>query len=78
MTGLHRDALSILFEPDRANNCEEMMIKEWHAARYEFDGVSFLCWTDSPEVSYALEYNPDKIPDFEILKMAESAEKQTE
>ncbi len=75
MTGLNIDAISLLFNPDSAKNCEEMMIKEWHAARYEFDGVSYLCWTDSPEASYVLEYNPEVIPDSEILKMAESAEK---
>lgn len=75
MTGLNIDAISLLFNPDSAKNCEEMMIKEWQAARYEFDGVSYLCWTDSPEASYVLEYNPEVIPDSEILKMAESAEK---
>ena len=42
--------------------------------RYEFDELSYLCWTDTPEASYVLEYNPDAIPDEEILKMAESAE----
>ena len=75
MTGLNIDAISLLFNPESAKKCEEMMIKEWHAARYEFDGVSYLCWTDSPEASYVLEYNPEVIPDSEILKMAESAEK---
>lgn len=75
LTGLNINAISLLFEPDGAKNCEELMIKEWHAARYEFDGVSYLCWTDSPEASYVLEYNPEVIPDSEILKMAESADK---
>lgn len=73
--GLNVDALGVLFDPNSARACEEMMIKEWHAARYEFDGVSYLCWTDTPEASYVLEYNPDTIADSEILKMAESAEK---
>lgn len=75
VTGLNVDAFSLLFNPKNAKKCEEMMIKEWCAARYEFDGVSYLCWTDSPEASYVLEYNPESIPDSEILKMAESAEK---
>ncbi len=75
VTGLNTDALGVLFNPESANKCTEMMIKEWNAALYEFDECSFLCWTDSPEVSYVLEYNPDEIPDSEILKMAESAEK---
>lgn len=78
VTGLNIDAISLLFNPDSANHCEEMMIKEWYAARYEFDGVSYLCWTDTPEASYVLEYNPEVMPDSEILKMAESAEKKAE
>ncbi len=74
VTGLNVNALGVMFNPERANNCKEMKIKEWDAALYEFDELSYLCWTDTPEVSYVLEYNPNVIPDEEILKMAESAE----
>lgn len=74
VTGLNVDALGVLFHPDSAKNCKEMKIKDWDAALYEFDELSYLCWTDTPEASYVLEYNPDVIPDEEILKMAESAE----
>lgn len=74
VTGLNVNALGVLFQPDFANSCEEMQIKEWSAALYRFDGRSYLCWTDTPEVSYVLEYNPDVVPDEEIIKMAESAE----
>lgn len=73
VTGLNVDALGVLFNPDSANSCEEMKIKNWDAALYEFDELSYLCWTDTPEASYVLEYNPNVIPDEEILKMAESA-----
>lgn len=76
VTGLNVNALGVLFQPDFANSCEEMQIKEWSAALYRFDGRSYLCWTDTPEVSYVLEYNPDVVPDEEIIKMAESAEVQ--
>ena len=74
VTGLNVNALGVLFNPESANSCEEMKIKDWDAALYEFDELSYLCWTDTPEASYVLEYNPDVIPDEEILKMAESAE----
>ena len=74
VTGLNVDALGVLFNPDSANSCKEMKIKNWDAALYEFDELSYLCWTDTPEASYVLEYNPDVIPDEEILKMAKSAE----
>lgn len=72
--GLNVDALGVLFNPDSANTCKEMKIKNWDAAIYEFDELSYLCWTDTAEASYVLEYNPDVISDEEILKMAESAE----
>ena len=72
--GLNVDALGVLFNPESANSCKKMKIKDWDAALYEFDELSYLCWTDTPEASYVLEYNPDAIPDEEILKMAESAE----
>lgn len=76
--GLNVDALGVLFDPDRAISCKEMKIKDWDAALYVFEEFSYLCWTDTPEVSYVLEYNPDTIPDEEILKMAESAEVRKE
>ena len=72
--GLNTDALGVLFNPESANSCKAMKIKDWDAALYEFEELSYLCWTDTPEASYVLEYNPDVIPDEEILKMAESAE----
>jgi len=72
--GLNVDALGVLFNPDSAYSCKEMKIKDWDAALYEFDELSYLCWTDTPEASYVLEYNPDVIADEEILKMAESAD----
>ncbi len=76
VTGLNVNALGVLFQPDIANSCEEMQIKKWSAALYRFDERSFLCWTDTPEVSYVLEYNPDVVSDEEIIKMAESVKVQ--
>ena len=78
VTGLNVDALGVLFNPDSANSCKGMKIKDLDASLYEFDELSYLCWTDTPEASYVLEYNPDVIPDEEILKMAESAEAHEE
>ena len=75
VTGLNEDALGVLINPDSANSCKEMKIKNWDAALYEFDEHSYLCWTDTPEISYVLEYNPDVVPDEEIIRMAESAER---
>ena len=74
ITGLHTEALGVLFPVDSMDSCEEMMIQDWPGALYKKDDTAFLCWTYSPEVSYVLEYTPSKIDDSEIIKMAESAE----
>ena len=73
VTGLNTDALNVLFPVDMMDSCEEMMIQNWHGALYKKDDTAFLCWTVDPEVSYVLEYTPSKMPDSEIIKMAESA-----
>ena len=74
VTGLNTDALTVLFPVDMMDSCEEMMIQDWHGALYKNDVIAYLCWTVDPEVSYVLEYTPSKMPDSEIIKMAESAE----
>lgn len=71
--GLNTDALNVLFPVDYMDSCEEMMIQDWHGALYKKDDTAYLCWTVDPEISYVLEYTPSKMPDFEIIKMAESA-----
>ena len=73
ITGLHTEALGVLFPVDSMDSCEEMMIQDWYGALYKKDDTAYLCWTYSPEVTYVLEYTPSKIDDSEIIKMAESA-----
>lgn len=74
VTGLNTDALNVLFSVDYMDSCEEMMIQDWHGALYKKDDTAYLCWTVDPGVTYVLEYTPSKMPDSEVLKMAESAE----
>lgn len=74
VTGLHAEALNVLFPVDYMDSCEEMKIQDWDAALYKKGESAYLCWTYSPEVTYVLEYNPEQIDDSEIIKMAESAE----
>lgn len=74
VTGLNTDALNVLFPVDMMDSCEEMMIQNWDGALYKKDDTAYLCWTCDPEVTYVLEYTPSKMPDSEIIKMAESAE----
>lgn len=73
VTGLNTDALNVLFPVDMMDSCDEMMIQDWHGALYKKDDIAYLCWTYDPEVTYVLEYTPSKMPDSEIIKMAESA-----
>lgn len=74
VTGLHTEALNVLFPVDYMDSCEEMKIQDWDAALYKKGESAYLCWTYSPEVTYVLEYNPEQLDDSEIIKMAESAE----
>lgn len=74
VTGLNTDALEVLFYPASADSYEEMMIKDWYGALYKKGDTGYLCWTYDPEVTYVLEYTLNKIPDSEIIKMAQSAE----
>lgn len=73
ITGLNTEALNALFPVDMMDSCEEMMIQDWYGALYKKDDTAYLCWTYNPEVTYVLEYTPSKMPDSEIIKMAESA-----
>ncbi len=74
VTGLNTEALGVLFPVESMDSCEEMMIQDWHGALYKKGDKAYLCWTYDPEVSYILEYNPNKLEDSEIIMMAESAE----
>lgn len=71
--GLNTRAISLIVDPEMAESSTEMKIQNWDAALYETDTLSYLCWTDTPEVSYILEYDPDAVSDEEIIKMAHSA-----
>lgn len=74
VTGLNTEALNALFPVDMMDSCEEMMIQDWHGALYKKDDTAYLCFTCDPEVTYVLEYTPSKMPDADIIKMAESVE----
>ena len=58
ITGLHTEALGVLFPVDSMDSCEEMMIQDWYGALYKKDDTAYLCWMCDPEVTYVLEYTP--------------------
>lgn len=72
VTGLNTEALNVLFPVDMMDSCEEIMIQDWYGALYKKDDTAYLCFTYDPEVTYVLEYTPSKMPDTNIIKMAES------
>ena len=76
-TGVNTDALNALFPVDIMDSFEEMMIQDWPGALYKKDDTAYLCFTCDPEVTYVLEYTPSKMPDADIIKMAESVEPMT-
>ena len=74
VTGLNTEALNVLFSVDMMDSCEEMTIQDWRGALYQKADTAYLCFTYDPEVTYVLEYNPSKMSDADIIKMAESVE----
>lgn len=73
VTGLNTDAFRTVFDPDRAENAEEMMIQDWCGCLYTLPEKSYLCWTAAPNISYVIEYDPLAVSDADIIRMAEKA-----
>lgn len=72
VTGLNTDAFRTVFDPDRAEIAEEMMIQDWYGCLYRLPEKSYLCWTAAPDISYVMEYDPSVVSDADIIRMAES------
>lgn len=68
ITGLHTEALGVLFPVDSMDSCEEMMIKDWYGALYKKDDKAFLCWTYSPEITYPLLFLSDRAERYCVLR----------
>lgn len=73
VTGLNTDAFRTVFDPDKAETAEEMMIQDWYGCLYRLPEKSYLCWTAAPDISYVMEYDPSEVSDTDIIRMAESA-----
>ena len=76
ITGLNTDAFRTMFDPETAENSEEMMIQDWYGCLYTFSKKAYLCWTMTPYTSYILEYNPETVSKDDIIRMAESVKTQ--
>lgn len=69
--GLNTDALKSVFDPDSAAVAQELEVSGFPARIYRTDGISFLCWTYSAEISCVLEYDSGT-SDAEMIRTAES------
>ena len=72
VTGLNVDAIKEIIDPDEAESSRDCRINDDPGAWYEKDNRVYLCWTDTPEYSFVLEYSPGTLTEDEAVKMAES------
>ena len=72
ITELNTEAFQTIITPDAAKKIRTCEINGMAAAIYDKDNHSYLCWTATPEYSFALEYDPKAVDETEIIKMAAS------
>lgn len=73
-TELDLNAVSCVIDPETAEESEIRTVHEGPAILYQKEERAYLCWTDTPEYTYILEYSPAHVTEAEILKMAESTQ----
>ena len=76
--GLNTMAFSGIIDSEAADSERICDVREMPAVVYEKDGLAYLCWTDTPEYSFVLEYDPNVTAETEIFKMAESIPRVSE
>lgn len=72
VTGLNVEAIREIIDPDEAESSRDCEINDNPGAWYEKGNRIYLCWTDTPEYSFILEYSPGTLTEDEAVKMAES------
>lgn len=75
ITGLDVEAIVGIIDPSDADSEKSCMVNDMDAALYRRGERYYLCWTDTPEYSFVLEYEPDLITEAEIFRMAESVQR---
>ena len=74
VTGLNIEAINGVIDPEDAESSRECDVGGKAAAIYEKNRRSYLCWTDTPEYSFILEYTPGVVTEEDIFRMAESVQ----
>lgn len=72
VTQLHKDALSTVFDVNRAECIKEFDASGHAAAIYSLDGCNYACCTTSPETSVVMEYPPDAVTQEESVNIIQS------
>lgn len=70
--GLNRKALAGVVDPEKADESRACQVNGGEAVLYTVGERAYLCWTAAPEYTYVLEYSPEKVPEEDIFRMAES------
>ena len=75
VTGLDIDAIVGIINPGEADDVTPCWVNDMAAAWYKKGDRNYLCWTDTPEYSFVIEYNSEFITDEEVMRMAESVQR---
>lgn len=70
--GLNTDAFSGILDPETADSERACGVNGSAAALYAKGERAYLCWTDTPEYTFVLEYDPKAVTEEEIFRWAES------
>lgn len=72
--GLNKTALDLVVDIDTLENRSDCKVGSWDGIQGELDGLTYLCWTVSPEYSCVMEYTAGTVAEEDIFRMAESVE----
>lgn len=75
VAGLDIDAIIGIIDPNEADSERPCKVNDMDAVLYEKGDANYLCWTDTPEYSFVIEYDSEFITDDEVMKMAESVQR---
>lgn len=72
LTGFNKTALDQVVDIDVLENRRDCDVNGQPAVMGELDGLTYLCWTVSPQHSCVLEYTAGTVAEEDIFRMAES------
>lgn len=61
-----------VFNPNTAESCREVAVGVYTGNIYEKDGRRCLIWSVTESCTLLIEYDPNSVEEWEIMKMAES------